>query len=100
MSRTHKFSHNNALGKRLCEERAKHGWSREDVVDKLLEIHRATYTKNSRKLSPSADTVKRWEEGENRPEPYYRDLLCEVFQIDRKVIDALIVISSGFSAKL
>ena len=52
---------------RLKRERESHGWSQEDLAEKI---------------GTTQKIVSRWERGESRPLPYYRQKLIKLFGKD------------------
>ncbi|MPZ86659.1 MAG: helix-turn-helix domain-containing protein [Nitriliruptorales bacterium] len=58
---------------RLRAERQRKGWSQERLAQEL-HFH------CGRMVSPS--TISRWENGGEVPKPLYRELLCEIFDLD------------------
>lgn len=58
---------------RLRAERERRGWSQERLA-RELHFH------CGRMVSPS--TISRWENGSEVPKPLYRELLCEIFDLD------------------
>lgn len=58
---------------RLRAERERRGWSQERLAQEL-HFH------CGRMVSPS--TISRWENGSEVPKPLYRELLCEIFDLD------------------
>lgn len=58
---------------RLRAERERRGWSQERLAQEL-HFH------CGRMVSPS--TISRWEGGSEVPKPLYRELLCEIFDLD------------------
>src|SRR5437763_15652837 len=60
----------------LRHERLLHGWTLQEVADKLYELCR----QEKRKSGISYDTVGRWERGESTPSPHYQRKLCKIFR--------------------
>src|ERR1017187_8389847 len=60
----------------LREER---GWTQQEVAD---QISRLAWLRRREQVGVNADMVAKWERGEKRPSPRYRDLLCLLFGVD------------------
>src|SRR6266568_1888717 len=60
----------------LREER---GWTQQDVVD---QVSRRAWLRRHERVGINADMVSKWERGEKRPSPRYRELLGLVFETD------------------
>jgi transcriptional regulator with XRE-family HTH domain/tetratricopeptide (TPR) repeat protein len=68
--------HRHPPNRRLAWERLQHGWSYEEVADRIrAEMQRAEETDTGL----SANTVRRWETGERWPDPRYRKHLVTIF---------------------
>ncbi|MGH3276864.1 MAG: helix-turn-helix domain-containing protein, partial [Streptosporangiaceae bacterium] len=64
---------------RLKELRDERGWTQQDVADQLARL---AWLRRHERVGVNADMVARWERGEKRPSPRYRDLLCLLFGVD------------------
>ncbi len=62
--------------KALREER---GWTQQDVAD---QVSRLAWLRRHEHVGINADMVAKWERGEKRPSPLYRELLCLLFATD------------------
>jgi len=62
--------------KALREER---GWTQQDVAD---QVSRLAWLRRHERVGINADMVAKWERGEKRPSPRYRELLCFLFGTD------------------
>jgi len=60
----------------LREER---GWTQQDVAD---QVSRLAWLRRRKHVGVNADMVSKWERGEKRPDPSYRELLCLLFATD------------------
>src|SRR6266702_789714 len=60
----------------LREER---GWTQQDVAD---QVSRLAWLRRHEHVGINADMVAKWERGEKRPSPLYRELLCLLFATD------------------
>ncbi|HVB43269.1 MAG TPA: helix-turn-helix transcriptional regulator [Streptosporangiaceae bacterium] len=60
----------------LREER---GWTQQDVAD---QVARMAWLRRHERVGVNADMVSKWERGQKRPTPLYRDMLAEVFSVD------------------
>jgi transcriptional regulator with XRE-family HTH domain len=64
----------------LREER---GWTQQEVAD---QISRLAWLRRRERVGVNADMVAKWERGEKRPSPRYRDLLCLLFAADAQTL--------------
>ena len=64
----------------LREER---GWTQQDVAD---QVARLAWLRHRERAGVNADMVAKWERGEKRPSPRYRDLLCLLFGADAQTL--------------
>src|ERR1039457_2096511 len=64
----------------LPEER---GWTQQEVAD---QISRLAWLRRREQVGVNADMVAKWERGEKRPSPRYRDLLCLLFGTDAQAL--------------
>lgn len=64
---------------RLKEFREARGWTQQDVAE---QIARLAWLRRREHVGVNADMVAKWERGEKRPSPRYRDLLCLLFGTD------------------
>jgi transcriptional regulator with XRE-family HTH domain len=64
---------------RLREFREARGWTQQDVAD---QIARLAWVRRRERVGVNPDMVAKWERGEKRPSPRYRDLLCLLFGTD------------------
>jgi transcriptional regulator with XRE-family HTH domain len=62
--------------KALREER---GWTQNDVAE---QVSRLAWLRRRERVGINADMVAKWERGEKRPSPRYRELLCMLFETD------------------
>jgi len=62
--------------KALREER---GWTQQDAAD---QVSRLAWLRRHERVGINADMVAKWERGEKRPSPRYRELLCLLFGTD------------------
>src|SRR5258708_19971441 len=60
----------------FSEER---GWTQQEVAD---QVARLAWLRRREHVGINADMVAKWERGEKRPSPRYRDLLCLLFGVD------------------
>jgi transcriptional regulator with XRE-family HTH domain len=60
----------------LREER---GWTQQDVAD---QVARMAWLRRHERVGVNADMVSKWERGQKRPTPLYRDMLAEVFSVE------------------
>ena len=64
---------------RLRALREERGWTQQDVAD---QISRLAWLRRREHVGVNPDMVAKWERGEKRPSPRYRDLLCLLFGVD------------------
>ena len=64
---------------RLRELREERGWSQQDLADHLIRV---AWMRHHKTTGVNADMISKWERGEKRPSPFYRDLLCLLFHTD------------------
>jgi transcriptional regulator with XRE-family HTH domain len=64
---------------RLREFREARGWTQQDVAE---QIARLAWLRRREHVGVNPDMVAKWERGEKRPSPRYRDLLCLLFGTD------------------
>ena len=64
---------------RLREFREARGWTQQDVAE---QIARLAWLRQHEHVGVNPDMVAKWERGEKRPSPRYRDLLCLLFGTD------------------
>ena len=60
----------------LREER---GWTQQEVAE---QVSRLAWLRRHERVGVNADMVAKWERGEKRPSPRYRELLCLLFGTD------------------
>ena len=65
----------NDCGAILRRERELHSWSQEELVKRIL----ALCAKDGEYPALTVKTIGRWEQGVNKPSPFYRRRLCQVF---------------------
>jgi transcriptional regulator with XRE-family HTH domain/tetratricopeptide (TPR) repeat protein len=66
--------------KALREDR---GWTQQDVAE---QIARLAWLRRREHVGVNADMVAKWERGEKRPSPRYRELLCLLFGVDAQAL--------------
>jgi transcriptional regulator with XRE-family HTH domain len=64
---------------RLRALREERGWTQQEVAD---QISRLAWLRRHEHVGVNPDMVAKWERGEKRPSPRYRDLLCLLFGVD------------------
>src|ERR1035437_9076368 len=64
---------------RLRELREERGWTQQEVAE---QVSRLAWLRRREHVGVNADMVAKWERGEKRPSPRYRDLLCLLFGVD------------------
>src|SRR5258708_19366416 len=64
----------------FSEER---GWTQQEVAD---QVARLAWLRRREHVGINADMVAKWERGEKRPSPRYRDLLCLLFAADAQTL--------------
>src|SRR5216683_2082115 len=70
---------------RLRALREERGWTQQDVAD---QISRLAWLRRREHVGVNPDMVAKWERGEKRPSPRYRDLLCLLFGVDAQGLGA------------
>jgi RNA polymerase sigma factor (sigma-70 family) len=60
----------------LQHERKRRGWSQQDLAEQLLALG----AEDGRRPTLNVKSIGRWERGESKPIPYYRNLLCQLYQ--------------------
>jgi len=68
---------------RLRALREERGWTQQDVAD---QIARLAWLRHRERVGINADMVAKWERGEKRPSPRYRDLLCLLYGADAQTL--------------
>src|SRR5258708_18437926 len=68
---------------RLRALREERGWTQQEVAD---QISRLAWLRRRERVGVNADMVAKWERGEKRPSPRYRDLLCLLFGADAQTL--------------
>ena len=58
--------------------RKEHGWTQQDLAD---QVTRMAWLRRREHVAVNADMVSKWERGEKRPVPRYRELLGWVFDL-------------------
>ncbi len=66
--------------KALREER---GWTQQEVAD---HVSRMAWLRRHERVGVNADMVAKWERGDKRPSPRYRELLGLVFETDARTL--------------
>jgi transcriptional regulator with XRE-family HTH domain len=61
---------------RLRESREEREWTQQDVAEQLARL---AWLRWHKRVGATADMVAKWERGEKRPSPPYRELLCLLF---------------------
>jgi transcriptional regulator with XRE-family HTH domain len=64
---------------RLRPLREERGWTQQEVAE---QIARLAWLRRREHVGVNADMVAKWERGEKRPSPRYRELLCLLFGAD------------------
>ena len=64
----------------LREER---GWTQQDVAE---QVSRLAWLRRHERVGINADMVAKWERGDKRPSPRYRELLCLLFGVDAQAL--------------
>src|ERR1022692_3014631 len=64
---------------RLRALRAERGWTQQEAAE---QISRLAWLRRRERVGVNADMVAKWERGEKRPSPRYRDLLCLLYAAD------------------
>src|SRR4030088_2270136 len=68
---------------RLKDLREERGWTQQEVAD---QISRLAWLRRREHVGVNADMVAKWERGDKRPSPRYRDLLCLLFGTDAQTL--------------
>ncbi len=68
---------------RLRALREERGWTQQEVAD---QVARLAWLRRREHVGINADMVAKWERGEKRPSPRYRDLLCLLFGADAQTL--------------
>jgi transcriptional regulator with XRE-family HTH domain/tetratricopeptide (TPR) repeat protein len=79
---------------RLRELREERGWTQQEVAE---QVSRLAWLRRRERVGVNADMVAKWERGEKRPSPRYRDLLCLLFATDAQAlgIGAAVQVTAG-----
>src|SRR5258708_28183452 len=64
----------------FSEER---GWTQQEVAD---QVARLAWLRRREHVGVNADMVAKWERGEKRPSPRYRELLCLLLGADAQTL--------------
>ena len=64
---------------RLRALREERGWTQQDVAE---QVSRLAWLRQHEHVGVNADMVAKWERGDKRPSPRYRELLSLVFETD------------------
>src|ERR1022692_5312491 len=64
---------------RLRALREERGWTQQEAAE---QISRLAWLRRRERVGVNADMVAKWERGEKRPSPRYRDLLCLLYGTD------------------
>src|SRR5450755_4404162 len=64
---------------RLRELREERGWTQQEAAE---QISRLAWLRRRERVGVNADMIAKWERGEKRPSPRYRDLLCLLYGTD------------------
>lgn len=62
---------------RLRDYRERRGLTQQQVAEELMRL---AWLRNGQRVGVNADMVSKWERGEKRPSPMYRDLCCVLFR--------------------
>src|ERR1700728_2122944 len=68
---------------RLRTLREERGWTQQEVAD---QVARLAWLRHRERVAVNADMVAKWERGEKRPSPRYRDLLCLLYGADAQTL--------------
>src|SRR5712692_6650699 len=68
---------------RLKALRQERGWTQQEVAEQL---DRLAWLRRHKRVGVNADMVAKWERGEKRPSPLYRELLCLLFETDAQAL--------------
>jgi transcriptional regulator with XRE-family HTH domain len=63
---------------RLRELREERGWTQQEVAEQL---GRLAWLERKQRVGVNADMVAKWERGDKKPNPLYRDLLCLLYGV-------------------
>jgi transcriptional regulator with XRE-family HTH domain len=63
---------------RLRELREERGWTQQDVAEQLARL---AWLRRRERVGVNADMVAKWERGDKRPSPRYRELLCLLYSV-------------------
>src|ERR1035437_6468112 len=79
---------------RLRALREERGWTQQEGAD---QMSRLAWLRHRERVGVNADMVAKWERGEKRPSPRYRDLLCLLFATDAQAlgIGAAVQVTAG-----
>lgn len=62
---------------RLRDYRERRGLTQQQVADELMRL---AWLRHGKRVGVNADMVSKWERGDKRPSPLYRDLFCMLFR--------------------
>ena len=68
---------------RLRPLREDRGWTQQEVAEQLARL---AWLRHREHVGVNADMVAKWERGEKRPSPRYRELLCLLFGADAQAL--------------
>src|SRR5690349_9676383 len=68
---------------RLKDLREQRGWTQQEAAD---QVQRLAWLRRGERVGVNADMVAKWERGEKRPSPRYRDLLSLLFETDARTM--------------
>ncbi len=68
---------------RLRPLREERGWTQQEVAEQLSRL---AWLRRREHVGVNADMVAKWERGEKRPSPRYRELLCLLFGADAQAL--------------
>jgi len=68
---------------RLRPLREERGWTQQEVAEQLARL---AWLRRREHVGVNADMVAKWERGEKRPSPRYRELLCLLFATDAQTL--------------
>src|SRR5579859_7581136 len=63
----------------LRQQRLKRGWSLQRVADAICEL---SLQLHARQCGANGDMIGEWERGVKVPGPFYRELLCRLYEMD------------------
>jgi transcriptional regulator with XRE-family HTH domain/tetratricopeptide (TPR) repeat protein len=69
--------HGNCGELRLREHRMRRAMTQQEVAERLVQL---AWMRSNRRVGVNADMVSKWERDEKRPSPFYRRLLCALFE--------------------